>query len=291
MTKILFIVNPASEIIDKSNTETVIQKFARKYNFKWEIYYTEQSDTQNKIRKKIDDIQPGLVVAAGGDGTINHVASILVNSNIELGIIPAGSANGLAYNLGMPADVEQALQTILDCEAKPVDAICLNNNIYFFHLSDIGINARIIKRFEQEGDKGIRGYAKQMLKELYSERTRFAFNLKTPSVNMTFIAEMFTIANARCYGTGAVINPAGRLDDGEFEIVIIRPYPWWSLFYLFRMFLFGKLEKMKYFKLIKTDRAEIDLDTLHDLQVDGEIIKDIRTLRAEAIPSAVMIRY
>ena len=291
MTKILFIINPSSEIIDKSDTEAVIQDLAGKFNFRWDAYYTEQTDTQNKIRKKINDVQPGLVVAAGGDGTINHVATVLVNSNIELGVIPAGSANGLAYNLGMPTDFKQALEVILSCEAKPVDAICLNSSIYCFHLSDIGINARIIKRFEKEGDKGLRGYGKQMLKELSSERTRIKFNLKTLSVNKTFIAEMLTIANARCYGTGAVINPAGRLDDGKFEIVIIRPYPWWSLFYLLRMFLFGKLENMQYVKLIKTGHAEVYLEGSHDLQVDGEIIKDISTLKAEIVSSAVMIRY
>ncbi len=291
MIKILFIANPTSEVIDKTDTVSLISGFADKYNFKWELYYTEQYDADIKIRKKIKVFNPDIVVAAGGDGTVNQVATALVYSQIEMGIIPAGSANGLAYNLGIPSDMSEALQFILESNAKPVDVIHLNKNIYCCHLSDIGINARIVKRFEQEGSKGLPGYGKQMLKELLSKRTHFSFNLKTPSLNKRFSAEMLVMANARSFGTGAVINPAGKLDDGQFEIVIIRPYPWWSLFYLIMMFLFGKSEKLKYVDLIKTNQADIVLDYSHDLQVDGEIIRDIKSLEVEILPSALKIRY
>ena len=231
------------------------------------------------------------MVAAGGDGTVNQVASELINSNIDLGIIPAGSANGLAYNLGIPSGVNEALQFILDCNAKPIDVIQLNNQIYCYHLSDIGINARIVSRFEKEGSKGLTGYAKQMLKELFTKRSAFSFDLKTPVESKRYKAEMLVIANAKYFGTGAIINPVGQIDDGEFEIIIIRPYPWWILFYLLRMFLFGKLEKLKYVKVIKTNQAEINLDKSHDLQADGEIFKDIKSMKIKILPSALKIRY
>lgn len=291
MTKILFIANPTSEMIDKTYTESLISDFADKYDFKWELYYTRQNDANTEIHKKIKAYNPDIVVAAGGDGTVNQVAAELVNSKIELGIIPAGSANGLAYNLGIPSDMGEALQFILESNPGPVDLIRLNKNIYCCHLSDIGINARIVKRFEHEGSKGLSGYGKQMLKELLSERNRFKFILKTPSLNKRFSAEMLVIANARCFGTGAVVNPTGKLDDGQFEIVIIRPYSWGSLFHLTRMFLFGKSEKLKYVHLIKTYQAEILLDSSNDLQVDGEIISGIKSLKVEILPSALKVRY
>ena len=291
MTKILFIANPKSSILDKYDLESVISEVAGKYKFNWELYFTEKSDTKNRIRKKISRYEPDIVVAAGGDGTVNQVASGLVRSKIELGIIPAGSANGLAYNLGIPSDIRMAIEIILENKAKPVDAICINDDIFCFHLGDIGINARIVRRFEQEGSKGLPGYGKQMLKELLSGRNHFKFMLKTHSIYKKFSAEMVVIANAKSFGTGAVINPEGLLDDGEFEIVIIRPYPWWGLFYLIRMFLFGKLEKLKFIQLIKTKQAEMVFDKPHDLQVDGEIVKDVKSLKTEIIPSALDIRY
>jgi diacylglycerol kinase (ATP) len=291
MIKILFIANPKSDIIDKADIGSIISAFAGKYNFSWELHYTEQYDTSARIREIIREYNPDLVVAAGGDGTVNQVASELINSNISLGIIPAGSANGLAYNLGIPSGVNEALQFILDCKAKPVDVIQLNNQIYCFHLSDIGINARIVSRFEKEGSKGLCGYAKQMLKELSAKRRAFSFNLETPAESKRYKAEMLVIANAKYYGTGAIINPVGQIDDGEFEIIIIRPYPWWILFYLVRMFLFGTLEKLKYVKVIKTTQAEINLDKPDDLQADGEIFKDIKSMKIKILPSALKIRY
>ena len=291
MTKILFIANPESDIPENYDLESVISDLAGEYGFEWGLYYTEKSDATNEIRKKISRDDPDIVIAVGGDGTVNLVASGLINSKIDLGIIPAGSANGLAYNLGIPSDIRKAVEIILENKAKPVDAICINDDIFCCHLGDVGINARIVRRFEQEGSKGLLGYGKQMLKELLSGRTHFKVTLKTPVVYKKFRAEMVVIANARSFGTGAVINPEGRLDDGEFEIVIIRPYPWWGLFYLIRMFLFGKTENLKYIQLIKTKQAEMVLDKPRDLQVDGEIISDVKSLKAEIIPSALNMRY
>jgi len=289
--KILFIANPVSKIIKKKNTESYISGFSDKYYFKWEIYYTEISGNQLKIRKKIQEYQPDIVVAAGGDGTINQVASQLIGSNIELGIIPGGSANGLAYNLGIPFGFEEALQLILNSDSKPIDVIELNERNYCLHLSDIGINARIVNRFEKEGSKGLLGYGKQMIKELLSKRIVFSFNLITPGLNKRFRAEMLVIANARSFGTGAIINPVGRLDDGLFEIIIIRPYPWWVLLHLLKMFFFGKIDNLKYIKVIKTSWAEIKFERPQDLQADGEIVKGVEALNIKIIPSAVKVHY
>ena len=289
--KILFIINPTSRFMEKSETELKIARFSETYKFKFEIYYTEKLNCPSRIREEIVARKPDIAVAMGGDGTINHVASALINSETELGIIPAGSANGLAHNLGLPSDFDDAMHLIMKEDAKPLDAIFINERYYSYHLSDIGINARIVKRFEQEGSKGLTGYGKQMIKELFSKRDTFRFKISTSTINRRFKAELLAFANARSFGTGAVINPHGRMDDGEFEIVIIRPYSWWALFYLIRMFLFGRLEKHRYVKVIKTTEARIKFDRHQDLQIDGEIVKGIDTLNLKIIPAAVKIRY
>ncbi len=289
--KILFIVNPTSEIIRGKDIESVFSRFAVNYKFNWQIYYTEKNSSEENFDKMLQNFLPDLVIAAGGDGTVNQVASSIIGSNIELGIIPAGSANGLAYNLDIPSDFEEALHLALTAEATPLDAIQLNENNYCFHLSDVGINARIVKRFEREGSKGFAGYGKQMLKELFSKQNAFSFCIDTPQKSKKYRAEMLVIANARCFGTGAVINPFGQPDDGEFEIVIIRPYPWWILFYLIRMFLFGKFEKLKYIHIIKTNKASIFFDRPHDMQTDGEIVKGVESLQVKIIQSALKVRY
>ncbi len=289
--KILFIANPTSRIIDKEGARNEISRLSREFRFAWDIYYTEKQDHDLKIREKINEYKPGLVVAIGGDGTINPVATALIGSHMELGIIPAGSANGLAYNLGIPSGFNEAIDLILNEGAKPLDAIIINNRHYCYHLSDIGINARIVKRFEQEGSKGLIGYGKQMIKELLSKRDIFSFTIKMPGGKKRFRAELLAIANARYFGTGAVINPAGRFDDGRFEIIVIKPYPWWAIFYLIRMFLFGSIEDRRFVRILSATETEISFDKKQDLQADGEIIRDVGRLQIRIIPSAVKVRY
>ncbi|MGF1586525.1 MAG: diacylglycerol/lipid kinase family protein [Bacteroidales bacterium] len=289
--KVLFIVNPTSEKIKKKEFESVIKDYSKKHNFDWQVYYTEKSDTGKDIQKIIENFNHDLVIAGGGDGTINLVASQLIGSGVELGIIPAGSANGLAYNLDIPDYLEEALEVSLTARAKPFDAILINDQIHCFHLSDIGLNARVVKRFEQEGSKGLTGYGKQMFREFFEKKTVITFSIDAQGKKKKYKAEMLVIANARSFGTGAVINPLGSVDDGEFEIIMVRLYSWWSIFYLFRMFIFGKLEKMKYVKVIKTNKADIVLDKPHDLQTDGEIVNEIERLKIRILPSALKIRY
>jgi diacylglycerol kinase (ATP) len=289
--KVLFIVNPTSEVIREKEFESYIKVLAGKHNFDWKVHYTEKSDTGKDILKIIEKNSPYLVIAGGGDGTINLVASQLIGTPVELGILPGGSANGLAYNLDIPDDLEAAMEISLTARAKPLDAILINDQIYCFHLSDIGLNARVVKRFEQEGSKGLTGYGKQMFKELLEKRTVIKFTIDTLGIRKKYKAEMLVIANARSFGTGAIINPEGSVDDGEFEIVMIRLYSWWSIFYLIRMFISGKREKMKYVKVIKTNKADIILEKPHDLQTDGEIVNGVDRLKIRILPAALKIRY
>ncbi len=289
--KILFIINPKSEKIAEQEFESLITELQKEYKFNYEILHTTGKKDNVRINDKINKYQPELVIAVGGDGTVNMVGSNLIGSRIEFGIIPAGSANGLAYNLDIPADTKEAFQKILTSAARPVDAININENFICFHLSDIGINARIVERFEKEGAKGLGGYGKQMIKEWLSKRKAFTFRLKTPGLNKIFKAEMLVIANAERYGTGAIINPDGSMKDGKFEFIIIRPYPWWSFLTLLIRFFLGNLDKMRYVKQIRTEKGTIELKNPQSLQVDGEIYEDIDKLEVRIIPEALWITY
>jgi len=132
---------------------SIISASAEKFDFGWKIFETTGENDPNKIRAQIKDFQPNKVIAVGGDGTVNMVAVELLKTEIELGIIPSGSANGLAYNIGIPVNFRRALSFNLENPANPMDVIKINDRFYCLHLSDVGINARIVKRFEKEGKR------------------------------------------------------------------------------------------------------------------------------------------
>lgn len=270
---------------------SVINKILSKDKFDWEIFYTTGDKDIEKLTDSMHKFDPELIIAAGGDGTVNLVASHIIGKDIQMGIIPAGSANGVAINLNIPDNFERALQKIINTSPKPVDTIRINDKYYCLHISDVGINARIVKRFSQEKLKGLSGYGKQLLKELFSPKTSFRFTLKTSGYNKKRNAEMLVIANASVYGTGAIINPNGIMNDGKFEIVIIKPYPWWIVFRFIVAFFTGNLNKMKYVQIITTTKAEITLNPAQDIHIDGEMQNPVEQLKAEIIPDAIEIIY
>ena len=288
--RILFVINPKSGRGQRQDIDVILSRFSEEFNFDYKIYQTNGENDQKEISSQIEDCKPETVIAVGGDGTVNLVAGELVGRDINLGIIPAGSANGLAYNLGIPENFEAALKKNLNEVAKPVDVIKLNGKHYCLHLADIGLNARIVKRFEKEGSKGMLGYGKQLFKELFEGKTYFSFYIKLPEHRRRKLrAEMLVIANAKSFGTGAMINPTGKIDDGKFEIIIIRPYPWWFVFTFVYAAFTGKLHKMKYIKVYSASHAEIKLPVPEEFQIDGEVLPETQEVNVEILPGALYV--
>lgn len=287
--KVLFVINPKSGSRQNMDYTKKIEQFAGEELFEFEIYRTTGENDGEQIQKLTKNYQPEKVIAIGGDGTFNMVAAEFIGSKIKVGIVPGGSANGLAYNLNIPARFEEALKINIQGAFKPMDVIRINNKHYCFHLSDIGINARIIKRFERENTRGMLGYGKQLFKELFSPKSFFSCTINTGSKKKKLKAEMIVIANAQSYGTGVKINPQGNLNDGKFEVVIIKPYPWWFVFtFIFAGFT-GSLHRMEYVKVFRAEKAQILLNKYHDFHIDGEIIGKTKHLDIEIIPHALHV--
>lgn len=288
--KILVVINLKSGVGLSQEFHDKIIDFANKRDLPIEFLITTGKNDKQVLKKQIKKFHPDLVYAVGGDGTINLVASELINSNIPLGIFPAGSANGLAYNLGISNDIDTALTTYTDTVPVKMDAIILNKKYYCLHLADIGLNARIVSRFEKEGSRGMLGYGKHLLKEIVGRKNSFYFYITAPGHRKRRIkSEMLVFANAKSYGTGAKINPTGNINDGKFELVILRPYPWWFVFTFFYAVFTGNLHKMKYVKVYSLSEVKIELDKKHELQIDGEIIPGIKNIAAEVIPDALKV--
>jgi diacylglycerol kinase family enzyme len=100
---------------------------------------------------------------------------------------------------------------------------------------------------------------------------------------------MVVIANAQSYGTGVQINPNGRWGDGKFEIVVIKPYPWWFFFTFIYAGFTGKLDKMQYVKVFTSTEAEIVFNKKQDLQIDGEVMEPVERIKLKIIPAALQV--
>ena len=238
-----------------------------------------------KLEKRIIESLPEKVIAVGGDGTVTMVAKIVAKTKSALGILPAGSANGMARELNIPVTPQEALEIIVNGEIKCCDAIKINGKDICLHLSDIGLNAQLIKYFDEGKVRGKMGYAKVMIKTLWHKQ-KMQVIIHAQNKEIRRHAFMIVLANASKYGTGAVINPTGSLDDGAFEVVIVRRLALSELLkMLFRPQPFNP-QKIETFSA-----TSITLQTTRNVhfQIDGEYMGKIKNLKADILPDYINI--
>lgn len=289
MRKILFIVNPISGGLDKRNFRNTITGWCDSNKIEFTFFDTTGENDLQKINSQLSDFLPSTVVACGGDGTVNLVAqSILKKHNINLGIIPLGSANGLATELGIPEDEKEALKIVLSEKIKAVDVLKINGEHLCLHLSDIGLNAKLIKRFERGSTRGKLGYARHFFETLFNKKA-LEYSFKSEEEDFNEKAEMVVFANAKKYGTGAVVNPLGKLGDRKFEVCIFKPYPWYAIFRLTYLFFTGKLNYSPFVKIFSTSKVEVNSNKAEHLQIDGEPIGKFKQVSVEVSPDQLSI--
>ncbi|RRB02372.1 diacylglycerol/lipid kinase family protein [Larkinella rosea] len=283
--KFLFAINPISGGQDKSTWESGIRAFFEKQPHSAELFLLDGKNDDTELPKHIESYRPDRLVAVGGDGTIKFVAEHALNAKIPLGIIPAGSANGMAKELNIPATLEGSLEVLVNGLEKPIDLICVNGTEHCLHLSDIGMNAQLVKYFDEGKMRGKIGYARGVLRVLMRRRL-LKLQINTGDEVVHRAAFMVVLANARMYGTGAVINPDGDVADGKFEVVVIRKL---SLLSILRMFIHFRPFDPKYIEIFPATSVHIVTKRKAYFQIDGEYRGRIRELTAEIWPGHLRV--
>ena len=285
MLAFLFVVNNSSGTKQSTNWDNVINGFFIDKEQSFKIYHLPEGFTVNQIKDHIKLYDPKYVIAVGGDGTVTLLANIVANTNIALGILPAGSANGMAKELSIPETSVEALKIILAAHTNKCDLIKINGNKYCLHLSDIGLNAHLIKHFDEGKLRGKLGYALVILKTLWHKEKMQAI-IKTKEQEVRRNAFMIVIANARKYGTGAVINPEGNLSDGLFEVIIVRRLTFGSLL---KMLLKPGIFNPKKIEIIPSTSVDVTMVKKMHFQIDGEYQGRIKEVKAEMCPGILNI--
>jgi len=279
--KILFIINPGSGRKEVNYTGE-IQKFFEGSDHDIETFELPEHCNPEELKNKISTSNANRVIAVGGDGTVKLVAECLLNSDTSIGIIPGGSANGLAKELGIPVQLPDALKLVTQEETHPVHITRVNDQLCI-HLSDIGFNAFVVKKFEDEKTRGMWGYFRAAFKTLL-DTPYMEVTISTGSETVRRKAAMVVIANGTRYGSGAVINPGGRIDDDVFEIIIVRKI---SFSEIFKMMVSHRPYDTAKTEVFQSSEARIHSRKKVHFQVDGEYLGKIHSLNAILVPGAL----
>lgn len=284
--RILFILNPRSGAKNHKQTEEQLKSNCAGNAIDFKIHHLPKDKDQATLKSVISSFSPEVVVACGGDGTVNFVASVLLGTDILFSIVPLGSANGLATALGIRLEIKTIIEKILKKDFIHMDVLRINNRFNCFHLSSLGLNAQLVKKYDDADDKGMWGYAKHFVTTISQAKPKkYLFQLNGDKIEKH--ADMVTFANAKKYGTGAVVNPDGKINDGKFEVCIFRPFPWYQLFSLSYHFFFGNLKKSPFVKIIPTSKVKVVSESKEILEIDGDVEGEFSKIDVEVQKGAL----
>lgn len=269
MKSIAFIVNPISGGQKKRTLPLQIREFfSRATGYNVTLYRTKHAGDATVAAKKFADENFDIVVAAGGDGTVNEVARGLIGSNTALGIVPFGSGNGLARHLGVPMSTRPALEFIKNATPHTADH-GLINDIPFFCTAGVGFDALVGNKFAQAGTRGFITYLQQILRELINYRAE-KYTITIDGKTITRKAFLVTFANASQWGNNAYIAPEASLSDGMLDVVVVSKFSILRAPEVGIQLFVKQIDKLHFVEIFKCKAATLHRSHEGHIHFDGE---------------------
>jgi YegS/Rv2252/BmrU family lipid kinase len=219
---VVFVVNPVSGTRSKRFIYGLINKFMDGNRFSWEIVKTERAGHAVEIAAQAAGNGANIVVAIGGDGTVNEVARSLVHTQTALGIIPCGSGNGLARHLQIPLEPHRAIEVLNGSVMDTIDYGKINQ-IPFFCTCGLGFDAFVSLKFAEAGKRGMLTYVEKALSEYLTYEPE-TYELETEDRKVEYKAFLLACGNAAQYGNNAYIAPQATITDGLLDVTILEPF-------------------------------------------------------------------
>ncbi len=282
--KVIFIINPISGTGRQSSIKFLIKNQIHK-SIDYQIIETEYAGHAAKIASKNRDITD-VIIAIGGDGTALEVGSMLIGSNTLLGLIPAGSGNGLARHLKIPIRLKKAIELVNNHEIKTIDTVKVNGTP-FLSTMGLGFDAHIAKLFDDNGTRGFWAYVKLISREYFRYIPK-TFNIEIDGMPFQKKAWIVCIANSSQYGNGAIISPESLIDDGILDLCIIRRPSLLQTPLFIARFFNGSLHKSALLNR-KSGKRIIIQNNFELFHIDGEPTLSNKELKIEINPLSLKI--
>ncbi|MGN1262423.1 MAG: diacylglycerol/lipid kinase family protein [Prevotella sp.] len=267
---IVFILNPISGNHDKENFPKMIANTLDANIFDHEIKFTEYAGHAAEIALQCVNDGIDIVVAVGGDGTVNEVARSLVHSDTALGIIPCGSGNGLARHLCLPMDIRKAMEIINHCKIEALDYGVINN-MPFFCTCGMGFDAFISLKFASSKKRGPITYVENVLKEGLKYQPEI-YEVEDETGTKKYKAFLIACANASQYGNNAYIAPKATMTDGLMDVIVMEPFDVFDAPQI-SIDIFSKtLDKNSKIKTFRAKRIHIHRNEPGAIHYDGDPI-------------------
>lgn len=286
--KIVYLINPISGTRGKSSLKDLISRVTTSRNIPFEILPTVASGDYSFLKEKIKEEKISDVVICGGDGTVNQVVQSLASTQVQFGIIPMGSGNGLALAAGIPKASAKALDIVFTGRAQATDGFMVNDQ-FACMLCGLGFDAQIAHEFAVQPKRGLGTYASLTTRRFFSARS-YPFTVRANNLEFTTEAFFLSVANSNQFGNNFTIAPRAELSDGLLDVVIVKKIAKpLLLLTVMRQVLMGRLKKIEnslsspviYFQ---TSELQISNPGNAPMHIDGEPRESLQQLNIKVLP-------
>ena len=287
--KILFLINPISGIGQKNIIPKLIEKYIDSKTYEFLIKNTEYRKHGHEIAL-VEKENFDIIVAIGGDGTVNEIGSALIGSDTALGIIPTGSGNGLARHLNVPLKIKNALKTINKGKTKTIDTGLVNEH-QFLGTCGFGFDAYIAKKFDEYHKRGFLSYAK-LIKQEFKRYKPLTYRITKNGKSETKTSLMYCVANSSQFGNGFTISPDSKITDGKFEHVFLEDFKAKNILLMGTQFFNKRINRSQFYSSFSTNEP-VNVEILeHDkctFHIDGEPMECMNTFEIKIVPASLNI--
>ncbi|MDP1623144.1 MAG: diacylglycerol kinase family lipid kinase [Bacteroidales bacterium] len=265
---ILFIVNPVSGIGKQKGVERLIDERLDKTMFASSVAYTAAPGHATEISQKAADDGVEIVVAVGGDGTVNEIVTGLVGTETALAIIPAGSGNGLARHLKIPMNMKRAMDVINEGTIMKIDTATINGQL-FVNVAGVGFDASVAKKFAVAGKRGFSTYLR-ITANSYRGYEPKQYDMIIDGKVIRRRALLISFANSSQFGNNTSIDPAASVSDGFIDVCIVGKMPFWKTLFLAPLLFLKKFDQTRYVEIIRAKKVVLKRKKGKSIHLDGD---------------------
>jgi YegS/Rv2252/BmrU family lipid kinase len=286
-SKIAFIINPFSGTGKKKDIPLLIQQELDTKIFEPEIVFTEHRGHGTELAKEFVDRNFRIVVAVGGDGTVNEVGRSLIHTNTALGIIPIGSGNGLARHLGIPMNIKKAIMQLNHSEPILMDYGVVNDRP-FFCTCGTGFDAYVSTEFAKGKRRGIMSYIEKIITGYFSYKSQ-NYHLQGEGIDLNTKAFVITFANASQWGNNAYIAPLASVQDGKLDVSIMSSFPIIAIPTLALQLFAKTIDKDLFMTTLRSKEIIIIREDSGPFHYDGEPYVEGKEIHINTIPEGLKV--
>ncbi len=265
--KILFIINPISGTGKQKVVEELIEAYLDQSKFDIKIKYTERAGHAISLSAAASKDQYDIVVAVGGDGSVNEIGQSLVGGDTVLGIVPTGSGNGLARHLNIPMNLKAAVILLNEADFNCVDVGTINGKV-FLGTAGVGFDAHIGKLFSNVQTRGLFTYVRLSIREFFRYKSA-EYQIQIDGVHYTRKAFLVCFGNSNQWGNNVYISPNSVIDDGFLRVIILRKMSLFLLPFFVLKLLLKKVDSSIYYEELK-GRKVVVKQTSKLAHLDGD---------------------